>query len=883
MHFPNCYLEDIYRELGGRNMVITQDKLHIEEEKLKERVYKVFDDMSSEASSGVRIQQATIAKSAFDDKEAFMVYGKLSEAQKRKHEVEKLISQLYYRPYFSHVEMSFEGDEDDMEVVHYFLSDCEALERTVSIGYDGYLLPFKQDSEKAISKALFHCYQAKKGDPISYKGPNGDVFTLVPQLICDTEIEKRVLLNVTQLYPTPDADEFQMTADEMLESRLQENRDNPTLRNIISTLQLKQFEIIGTDASESFVVQGCAGSGKSQCLLHRLFFLRDELSQDGWSKVLLLTPTKLFREYSAALMKRYQLSDVFNCSLADLYRDLLSVYDDRFKDRQYVFRLTEEYLPDSYLFAVYEEDNVQKIETEIDKAIQKYVSDGCKALGIDVPDEVNATVIEDIVAQLDEQMRVFDAREEALQDNVDYQDKRKEYEQLIKDNESSKRKLQRYQDEIDRNIENQKELARLIEEVQEAEQEKQSWVESREKRIQDAISELETIARKFDRGTDIQAPAKYAKQLFIVKELTEGATFESHEEELAILDEFITKAKSDLQEVIRDKKPKNVLDKYVKRQGEIQDIIARLVLEINEQDSRIEEYAEWLRRIASEFEGQEAKNTLLRSEMHQSRYFLSRIESTIFEKEVWNALAPIKEKFDIQTLEIEELKDGKHKESRILYKSDLLFYIRIYMKLHPEVKLPEYSLICIDEGQDLHRADYDILHGLYPNAVFNIFGDVAQVLHSACGISQWKSQTGIPTVYPLTTNYRNTAAIVDFCNQKFDVEMDYIGRVDKTQKPVEVTDWIEAQDILIKNDVVLIVKDKESYFELCEETGIKVTDFAYLDTTSDKPEDVEKECYSVFAAKGLEFSNVFVFARNMTKNQKVVACTRAMGGLYYYE
>lgn len=205
------------------------------------------------------------------------------------------------------------------------------------------------------------------------------------------------------------------------------------------------------------------------------------------------------------------------------------------------------------------------------------------------------------------------------------------------------------------------------------------------------------------------------------------------------------------------------------------------------------------------------------------------------------------------------------------------------MKLHPEAKLPEYSLICIDEGQDLHRADYDILHSLYPNAVFNVFGDVAQVLHSACGISQWESQTGIDTVYPLTTNYRNTAAIVDFCNRKFDVNMDYIGTVEKTQKPTEVADWIEAQDILIKKEVVLIVKDKEAYLELCEETGIEVTDFAYLDTTSDKPEDAEKECYSIFAAKGLEFSNVFVFARNMTKNQKVVACTRAMGGLYYYE
>ncbi len=861
-------------------MADTQDKLRIEEEKLKEKVYKTFDEMSSEASSNVRSQQKTIDRSAFDDKEAFMVHGKLSEAQKRKHEVETLISQLYERPYFSHVETNSEGED---AVDHYFLSDCERLEQTVYIGHDGYLLPFKQDSGRPISKALFHCYQSKKGDPISYKGPDGDVFSLVPRIICDTEIEKRVLLNVIQLYPTPDVGEFRGTADEMLESRLQENRDNPTLRNIISTLQLKQFEIIGTDVNENFVVQGCAGSGKSQCLLHRLFFLRDELSQEGWSKVLLLTPTKLFREYSAALMKRYQLSDVYNCSLADLYRNLLNAYDDRFKERQYVYQLTEEYLPDGYLFAVYEEENVQRIENEIDKAIKKYVIDGCNALGIEIPEKINASLIEGLVENLDEQMRSFDAREEALQNNSEYKEKRTEYEALLKENNSLKRKLQRYQDEMDRNIQNQNNLTKLVDEVKNAEQEKQNWIEAREKRIQDAVSELKSIAREFDRGTDLQAPAKYARQLYIVKNLTEGEKYKSDEEELAILDELISIAQNELQEAIRDKKPKNVADKYKKRQQELQDTMANLLAEINGQDRKIEEYADWLRKIASEYEGQEAKNTLLRSEMQQSRYFLSRIESTIFEKEVWNALAPVKEKYDIQTLKIEEIKDGKRKESRILYKSDLLFYIRIYMKLHPDAKLPQYRLICIDEGQDLHRADYEILHGLYPNAVFNVFGDVDQVLHSACGISKWESQTGIQTVYPLTTNYRNTASIVVFCNRKFDVKMNYIGSVEKTQKPVEVASWIEAQQILIKEDVVLIVKDEQAYEELCEETGIDVTDYTYLDTTSDKPEDVEKECYSIFAAKGLEFSNVFVFARNMTKNQKVVACTRAMGGLYYYE
>ena len=75
------------------------------------------------------------------------------------------------------------------------------------------------------------------------------------------------------------------------------------------------------------------------------------------------------------------------------------------------------------------------------------------------------------------------------------------------------------------------------------------------------------------------------------------------------------------------------------------------------------------------------------------------------------------------------MSDGHRKETRILYKSDLLFYIKIYMKIYSNDKLQQYKYLCIDEGQDLHKADYDILRAMFPNAVFNIFGDTAQALH----------------------------------------------------------------------------------------------------------------------------------------------------------
>ncbi len=864
---------------GGLMPTTTQDELLKEEERLKEEVYRKFDEMTSSATSSVRARQDDITQSSFDDKEAFMVHGELSSARKHRHEVAKLVGKLYDSPYFAHVVVSLDDNPDDKE--NYFLSDCESLEQIVIIGNNAMLLPFKQNKDRPISGALFHCYQAKKGDPISYKGPRGDEFVLVPQLICNTEIWKKKLKDVIRLYPQMDVS--QITADELLELKLQENRNNPTFKNIISTLQQKQFEIIATDTKKSFVVQGCAGSGKSQCMLHRLFFLRDVLAQDGWDKVLLLTPTKLFRQYSAELIKRYQLSDVYNCSIADLYRNILSTYDARFKDRQYIYQITEEYLPNGYLLDVYEEDNLLKIEAEINNAIRKYVQTGCSVLGIAEPINITATVVDEIIMQLDEQMKAFDILEEALLENNEYQDKRHEYEQLLKNVKSDRKKQQRYTDELQRIQDNQAELERLSNAVIEAEQERTEWINQREKRIVDAIKELETISKKVERGTDLQAPAKYARQLFLVKDLTEGKKFREDEEYLVFLNDYCGQAQADLQVVIKNKNIKNITDRYKKRKQEVAENLETISEEIVDKLAKVDEFEEWLRTAASETEGVEAKNTLLRSEMERARYFLARIESAVFEQEIWKALTPVKEKYDIQTLKVEELKDGKRKESRILYKSDLLFYVRIYMKLHPDAEFPDYSLICIDEGQDLHRADYDILHALYPKATFNIFGDVDQVLHSACGISNWEEQTGISTVYTLMTNYRNTAAIVDFCNKQYGINMNYVGSVDQRHKPVVLVSSEEIRDVTASKDVVVIVKDRRSYEEFCKDAGMQTDSYIYMDTISEKNDEKQKECYSIFAAKGLEFANVLVYAKHMTKNQKVVACTRSMGGLYYYE
>ena len=143
---------------------VRQEQLFREEEKLKDKVYNTFDTMSQKASSNVDSSEKDVKAGRYEDQDAFVIYGQLSSAQQRKHEVERLVGRLYDKPYFSHVRVRYDDGESEE---NYFLSDSESLDTAIQIGDDGMLLPFKQDSKRPVAKALFHCYQAKKGDSIS--------------------------------------------------------------------------------------------------------------------------------------------------------------------------------------------------------------------------------------------------------------------------------------------------------------------------------------------------------------------------------------------------------------------------------------------------------------------------------------------------------------------------------------------------------------------------------------------------------------------------------------------------------------------------------------------------------------------------------------------
>lgn len=83
-------------------------------------------------------------------------------------------------------------------------------------------------------------------------------------------------------------------SDEFLQELL-ERRSTPEFKNIVFSIQKKQGEIIQAPYNRNMIVQGCAGSGKSMIMLHRLpIILYDNPKSLNRSNLYIITPSQMY-------------------------------------------------------------------------------------------------------------------------------------------------------------------------------------------------------------------------------------------------------------------------------------------------------------------------------------------------------------------------------------------------------------------------------------------------------------------------------------------------------------------------------------------------------------------------------------------------------------
>lgn len=115
-------------------------------------------------------------------------------------------------------------------------------------------------------------------------------------------------------------------SDEFLQELL-ERRITPEFKNIVFSIQKKQGEIIQAPYNRNMIVQGCAGSGKSMIMLHRLpILLYDNPDSLSRTNLYVITPSQMYIQLAENMRHQLEISDVNMGTLEQYYDYCIGKY-----------------------------------------------------------------------------------------------------------------------------------------------------------------------------------------------------------------------------------------------------------------------------------------------------------------------------------------------------------------------------------------------------------------------------------------------------------------------------------------------------------------------------------------------------------------------------
>src|SRR5690606_17042049 len=102
-----------------------------------------------------------------------------------------------------------------------------------------------------------------------------------------------------------------------------ERKDN-RLRDIVSTIQAEQDEIIRAPKNKALIIQGAAGSGKTTVALHRLAYLLYRYQEQMRAeRMIIFAPNAMFLDYISGVLPELGVGNVRQTTFADWALELL--------------------------------------------------------------------------------------------------------------------------------------------------------------------------------------------------------------------------------------------------------------------------------------------------------------------------------------------------------------------------------------------------------------------------------------------------------------------------------------------------------------------------------------------------------------------------------
>ena len=108
-----------------------------------------------------------------------------------------------------------------------------------------------------------------------------------------------------------------------------ERREHAT-STIIGSISQMQFDIISKPYDSNFIVQGCAGSGKTQIMLHRLSYLLATHPKLSSANVRIISPSEIYKAFINLEKEVLSIEPINSVTLEEYYVYLLKKYDSNY-------------------------------------------------------------------------------------------------------------------------------------------------------------------------------------------------------------------------------------------------------------------------------------------------------------------------------------------------------------------------------------------------------------------------------------------------------------------------------------------------------------------------------------------------------------------------
>ena len=643
-------------------------------------------------------------------------------------------------------------------------------------------------------------------------------------------------------------------ADERLIEIIERNRSSKSIHDIVESIQTKQYEIIAQDINSSQLILGCAGSGKTMIMLHRIRYLLFNNQDIDANSMIVVSPTDILGKESEELAKILRIDRINQCSTIEFYIDIIR---NIFNSNGMFNRIEEFQLCDSA-----KEVDAAAISSCVDiikkKHMRKqYVSTEYNTLSLEkeqLLSDIDDTIMQNgnpyylrAIKELSSYSKndivsIIGYAKTTIETELPIKQNRKNAISLLLNHLAKKQSKRDGLDEI--------KIRRSF------------------KRIMQNIDTLDSKTFEF-----LYTPADYPITRFAqIISLLSGNR--NAKEIKQIIDDVKGLSYSEIEHMAY------LIDRDIEQLKRISIIQEALEYALNTFDYTVADdklNTVSNKDIINSFENlymfmQIVNQTCIEKGVNPFVLFGSFNDINNDMRRLENANQSNDYVFDMLVSQLHIVRNRADRKI-VINKHQLQKMLHIMLNMFGTMNQNKHYIF-LDEFQDYSPEELKDIRAFFQNSIINLYGDVNQCIYTN-GINSVNELNRIMAFnrqYELNENYRTASDITEYVNKRFGVNMYKIG----LPGSVKESNKLFLQKLNNNDRGAIIIAD---------ETILKEMDFASINVDVHyykKGDTIHRNVYNVLSvsqAKGLEFEHVVVIDKNMTKNQLYVACTRAIRSL----